>query len=644
MELYPHMPRVQSEIIDRNLVIRPTLQGKRVVVLGAIDVDGHGWNYSTSEEPEPTFITPGSVLPFNELIPVADLSEFSRSWRANPAVGDTDEITPTLAEIAEQGTTNLSFMRLDMAMVDSTSGPRGVLQSTGLPPQEWIDAMNLGTTEQGSGDYIASTAYRNWVIDLLELSDIDVSTEAVHQDPTDADLRYYALGKALNNLIGEDIDVVIFACPPGYINPARTKDELGIYPIRPDIEVTGSDAIAIRERGAPTINNPFLQGVILETDPDSEDYLQFKGFELISGTEGVAKRNFAHLLANFCFWQSYYEKSCNGFIGTEPIDINFDGRITHSQLQTYIGRERTQVDQFIDDVGGTPLAANGTGLLGFVDCEEFDGIHRLHATPDYPINYKFWASVLGMECIQRSIQENVVFNSTGYGDSYIEDSINGQLMDLGARIRVCTNDVFVVNRVSQRYNLVRGAYLTNGAASIAGYYANKPQGVSLTKRKLRNVYPLRRMSQTQLDALLKARFIPLQTVTGEPVAEVQADDTGAFHINAHHRSDFVRGSSLDALDTCIEDIRKVAKPVLGTGLNASQVEHLKTEAEEALKQRKKTGEIQAFEFNILSTEVMQILGEAEFELKVVPAFEVRKIRIRSGLAKPSSALVASAAG
>jgi hypothetical protein len=38
---------------------------------------------------------------------------------------------------------------------------------------------------------------------------------------------------------------------------------------------------------------------------------------------------------------------------------------------------------------------------------------------------------------------------------------------------------------------------------------------------------------------------------------------------------------------------------------------------------------------------MQVLGEAEFFLEIVPAFEIRKIRVKAGLSMPSAPLVAA---
>jgi len=81
---------------------------------------------------------------------------------------------------------------------------------------------------------------------------------------------------------------------------------------------------------------------------------------------------------------------------------------------------------------------------------------------------------------------------------------------------------------------------------------------------------------------------------------------------------------------------------LGQGLSPQLVEHLTTEVENALTQRVRLGHIQNFSFRFLSSPVMQVLGEVEFFLEIVPSFEIRKIRIRAGLTMPKRALVAAA--
>jgi hypothetical protein len=216
-------------------------------------------------------------------------------------------------------------------------------------------------------------------------------------------------------------------------------------------------------------------------------------------------------------------------------------------------------------------------------------------------------------------------------------------MDMGARLRIVAGDGWATNQVSGRYNESNGAYVTNGAATAAGLEAVRPSGRSLTKLRLRNFNPMRRLSHTQMNNLLKARLIPLQQLSdGTGAAEIQADNTAAFNIDEYHRSDFVMGLSVDVLDDCVQDIRIVGRPLLGRGMSPQVLEHFTTEAEQALMARVRLGHIQDFRFRILATPAMQVLGEVEFSLEVIPAFEIRKIHVKAGLAMPKNALVAYA--
>lgn len=301
-ELFPRMPRVDYEPLDRRLRLTPEYYGKHTVVLGCMDVDGHGYlNPDTdARDYAKKFVKPGTVLKFNELTRTLDLQQMSRLYKPNTNVGGTDEITPAMAELQEQGATNISFMRLDMAFAQDklTSKMRAVLQSTGLPPEEWITRMGF---IKGSGgawtakakldpltDYIPSKAYRAFVAQQLGADvtvagqtftgaiggmDIDFTTEQAYKDPTDADMRYYAIGKALNNLIGEDFDLLVLGTSPAWMNPAKTWKNTGAYPARTGDEVDAGEVI---ETGAPTINNPNLSKIVLSP----ADY-SFSSFDAI---------------------------------------------------------------------------------------------------------------------------------------------------------------------------------------------------------------------------------------------------------------------------------------------------------------------------------------------------------------------------
>ena len=63
-ELFPRMPRVDYEPLDRRLRLTPEYYGKHTVVLGCMDVDGHGYlNPDTdARDYAKKFVKPGTVL------------------------------------------------------------------------------------------------------------------------------------------------------------------------------------------------------------------------------------------------------------------------------------------------------------------------------------------------------------------------------------------------------------------------------------------------------------------------------------------------------------------------------------------------------------------------------------------------------
>ncbi len=230
----------------------------------------------------------GSLLGFNEPVLVDSPNRAALILRSHPEVGRTNELFPAYSETSVGGGNNIVVSRLDYSWREDEDGNwYPICASTGTIPAEWLTAIGVDPLGVDAADtsldietnYIPSKALRA----LPWVASGDTTTPQVHVDPSGADLRYWAIGKAMDVMQDGKPEIVYMASAPGYINAAKAVDNasVGLYPVPFDILTTLSASVIsdIKSRDLPTADNPLLHGAIYDTT-EVEPY-PFKSLDVL---------------------------------------------------------------------------------------------------------------------------------------------------------------------------------------------------------------------------------------------------------------------------------------------------------------------------------------------------------------------------
>jgi hypothetical protein len=208
---------------------------------------------------------------------------------------------------------------------------------------------------------------------------------------------------------------------------------------------------------------------------------------------------------------------------------------------------------------------------------------------------------------------NNYFYRNDNGD-YEYDS-NGTPYDVGRYISVSAGEITVAQNSVGRYS-------ASLASSYAGLISVLSPGDATTNKLIPNAQGLKYdFSTAQLDALVGARYVVPQNKYGRGI--VVTDGVTA----AQKGSDYQRLSTLRIATAAVHLIRQVADKFIGGKNNIVMRNAMATEIDHALSSMKNSGDLQDYEFGILSTTSDAMMGNALIELKIVPAFELRNIKL-----------------
>ncbi len=307
--------------------------------------------------------------------------------------------------------------------------------------------------------------------------------------------------------------------------------------------------------------------------------------------------NFAHQLASFCFKQSEDNTEMTGVIGVLP-----PNSYSLRDVALWAGKLPITAD---DGNGNIVVTTNGSGLLGnkFMSGRVLAG-----GVPGYTVGG-----------VQGLYNGGLIGTDTGMlGDSELRDA-NDHLVDIGKYISVVASYPILSN--PSRVN----SYAATGAATYGGFYCNLPASSAPTNKLLRNLRLPFRLSSSKLDQLAGKRYVTFHAKTKGIVV---SDAPTA----ARPDSDYRRLSTVRIVKASIDSVRRVAEPSLGEGLRGASLQALDTAIDKALAALVKSGDLVRYEHKVTSTPTQRVLGEATVELKLVPAFELRRITVVVALA------------
>lgn len=384
----------------------------------------------------------------------------------------------------------------------------------------------------------------------------------------------------------------------------------------------------------------------------------------------TANTNYGVQLANFLYQATKSQNSAVGVIATSPIvywalqratglclDITGGASSRDASLFTEItGFAQTDMSGSIKNVlfgapsttltnewlayhsyyqtGGTPAAT----LSGYFKSSVFSGtyyntayISYLHGSYDISFN-RFDNAATSSQLASDYFTYWQARNTDGTSAT----DGRGVKVDAGAYVSVFCAPVKVSTTQTPTLANVLGAsissayHTTAGAASYGGTILKLAPQSATTNKFIEGLIPLKTISAFQANILTGLRLVTMYTRTKGFV--VASGVTGAYNVNPYVRSDFVRLSTVRIVQTVVDLIRAIGDKFLGEPNNAPQMNALNAEIDQVLLSMKSAGALNGYDFVVSSTPEQRVLGQADVNVTLVPAFEITKINLTVSLA------------
>ena len=309
----------------------------------------------------------------------------------------------------------------------------------------------------------------------------------------------------------------------------------------------------------------------------------------------AADTSFGYQLANHCYRGTREFTARFGVIGaTAPTAATTTtGKPTLGEMATWV----------------TALAAYDTSGTQGAAFTEYDGTTDTGADGD-PENYEFWATA----------------DETMTG--VVDTDANGNNIDIGAYIAVYAGWERFRNSLGIRLYPTLRYYNNNGAAAFAGLIAATPTYEAPRNIPLPGAEAIRNMSSSQADSLAGSRIIASCRKLGQ--YQVYDAMTGAHRISEYVRSDFVRITTVRIVHEAIDQVRAAANPFIRLTNSTTNREALQEALDEGLKLLRGDA-LERWDYDLIYTRAMQVLGQLIIDLKLWINEEIRHITVRVGL-------------
>jgi len=314
-------------------------------------------------------------------------------------------------------------------------------------------------------------------------------------------------------------------------------------------------------------------------------------------TSDYHEANFGYQLADFCYRQSEDNQEMTGVIGVLP-----PASWSLKDVSAWVGKEP---DTDEDSNGYELVTTNGSGLLGL---KWLAGRRAYNGMPGHVI--------MGISGLADG---GFIATDDGWPDGAQQYDRNDHLVDIGKYISVIGAQAILSNSTHAT------SYVASGAAVYAGFYSQLPGNSAPTNKVIPGVRLPFRVSAAKHDLLAGKRLVMFQQ---KSKGNVVADAPTA----ARPDSDYRRLTTIRIVKECIDAVRQAAEPFIGEPITGARLAALETAIDQALTKLKKAEYIQRFDAIVTSTPTQQVQGEADVELVLVPAFELRQINVYVALA------------
>jgi hypothetical protein len=302
--------------------------------------------------------------------------------------------------------------------------------------------------------------------------------------------------------------------------------------------------------------------------------------------------NFAYQLARFCYEDTTNNKFCLGVIGVKP-----PASLSLADISTWVGKlptftTRSDGTQYIATV-----ADNGSGLLG----------------------NKWKAGKYGFRI--STAYGGFILTDTEFSDGIEEEDDNGWPIDIGAYISVVTSYC----RMFNAFDTTGRGYVATVAPTYLAFGGSLDEQQAPTNKVIGNLTKVFDVNPRFVDDLAGCGYVHIfEKPKGLTVADAPS--------GARPDSDYRRFTTMRIVKRVVQAIRNAADPFIGNSFDAPRKAALNNAITEKLNKLRKAGYIQRFAFDIRQTLAQMVNGEAEIELTVVPAWELRRITLTVALA------------
>lgn len=234
-------------------------------------------------------------------------------------------------------------------------------------------------------------------------------------------------------------------------------------------------------------------------------------------------------------------------------------------------------------------------------------------TPDTTSLKDIEAKVVELEALDNSFYMRDRFGAV------IKDG-EGNSIDLGQFIQVIAGPEPVVS------NSRLGATASNTAASYVGFVSQLLVQSAPTNKAMPSVRGLRfEYSSAQLNRLTKARYVTYKVKPNGTIGIVDAMTA------AHVGSDYTRLSTARIVKEAVNQVREVADPFIGEPNDTPNRNALASALDKRLGRMVENKALLDYEFQVISTPQMELIGEATIELTLRAPNELRNLTTIVGL-------------
>ena len=354
-----------------------------------------------------------------------------------------------------------------------------------------------------------------------------------------------------------------------------------------------------------------------------------------TGEAGETRTNFGRQLADFCYLATKEGNPCFGVIGLQPIT-----RV--ARLEAWSGAPADLSGEFFatpsrDDV--TEWMYHLTGSASGIDhsSEELTTRGWLAgstetAPGELDTSYDFWArDSSGVIAVDQ-------FGGNVDGGAYLA-AVAGLTRVGGSETRKLVTKYEATDKTTRN---------SNGAAAFAGQLTRLDPHVGSTNKPVQGLSPARQFNRAQVGHITGAetetertRLISLYGGTpGRYITfhrnrrgyVVVQGNTAAYNASDFTRSDYVFITTRLIVHSILDQVAKATEPYIGEANNEVNRSAMDEAVDATLNAMKKAGALRGYVSQIRSTPYEQVLGRVNVYLKLIPAFEIREIRVYIALA------------